>query len=95
MEKIITITAKTNKGKKALEQHWNESKKMDFKARAMFKILGYSQKIISPLPVTIELKTNNNQVANPKFLLLMLDVIEDSLKQNGAEGEKDYTIIIK
>jgi ABC-type proline/glycine betaine transport system substrate-binding protein len=95
LEKIILIQAKTNKGKKALEQHNKETAKIGIQQKLIFKAAGYSQKIINTNPVILELTIRNNQIQKPLFLQLMIETIGEALKENGAEKDKDYRIEVK
>ena len=95
MEKKIKIQAITNKGKKALEQHIEETKKLGFKQKLIFKAAGYSQAVICHNPVIIQLTINNKHAEKDKFMDLIIDEITTALEENGAIKEKDYKVTIQ
>lgn len=85
----ITIIPKNKKGKKALEIHKDEIKKMSFKDRLIMKASGIKHDLTKDGFVVIEL--TNKYSCNPAYVELVKTEIINSLLQNGAE-QKDYTI---
>lgn len=95
MEKIILIQAKTNKGKKALEQDYRESKQIGLQHKLLFKASGYKKQQIGFNPVVIKFTINNKIIEKPLFLQLIMDEIIEAYKLNGAQNIKDYFITEK
>lgn len=91
--KEIIITAKTQKGIKAIEQNQRESLKLKFKEKAMFKIMGYSQDYLSD-PKRAILRIKNPRYSTNDFLKIIIKEINDSLLKNGAKKKEDYTLEI-
>ena len=93
--KEIIINALSKKGNKALKQHHEETKKIKFKDRLMFKTAGYKQEIINTDPYSIKLILNNRFVNRAHFLGLSMDEIKNVLEQNGAKHILDYSMEVK
>lgn len=90
----ITITSKSDKGEKALQQHIRETKKLKIKERLIFKTAGYKQEIIKEDPTVIVLSCNNRLVKyNPMYIPMLICEIDRALKENGAIKDVDYTVI--
>lgn len=88
----IKITALTEEGTKALEQHIAETAKLSFKNRLIFKTAGYKQEVLSIDPYIVSLIINNRQANNPNFICLIEDQIVNALKENGATKDTDYKL---
>ena len=93
--KQATITTKTDKGEKALQIHIEESFKVAKTKKLMFKMLGFSQEVISqkPLVLKIELRKKVYQtlVQSKDFM----QTIESAMLENGAKKDIDYIIEVE
>lgn len=90
--KSVKIIAVNNKGKMALEHHVFESLKASKKNKLMFKMLGYSQEVISDNPYTLELSLRQKTF---QVLVKCEDIckkIEEALNENGAIRGRDYIL---
>ncbi len=91
----IKITAKTERGKEALEQHINDSRKMGFRKKAMMKVIGISQKITVTNPLTLEVCFTNkriSQVIHPEHFTAEIYKFMESF---GVEKDKDYCVEVE
>jgi len=93
--KTILITHKSKKGKKAMEQHLKETKKLSLREKMMFKVSGYKQKVEKYDPLTVALEINNTRFEQPMFIELIKEDIKKALKLNGAKHNTDYTLEVK
>jgi hypothetical protein len=93
--KRVTIIAKTQAGKEAIEKHIEESFKVGKIKKTMFKMMGFSQETITQNPLTLKIELSNKHyqaLIKPEHFILP---IIDALKENGAIKNKDYTIKVE
>lgn len=91
MMKEVIIKALNLRGKKALEQNIEESKKVKWLQKRKFKQMGYEQIVINTEPLTLTIKINNphfQQVLDKKTFMFQ---IINTLEKNGAE-EGDFEL---
>lgn len=90
---MIRITAKTEKGKEALSQHLEETKKLKPHQKAMQKMIGVVHTVTSQDPLIVQIDIRNKKlsaVVNPKHLI---QEIVDTMHNNGAT-EEDYEVMV-
>jgi len=87
----IRIIAVTDKGAKAIKQHYDESTKEKRSHRIMFKALGWKQTVISENPYTLELELTNRRLRAVVQDKHIISVIKETLKENGANDDDVYT----
>ena len=88
--RIINIISKTDKGNKAINQHYDESLKMKIREKLMFKASGYEQKIAEKLPLTLSLYIKNPRFEEPLYLEVIKDQIKKALESNNAKYLTDF-----
>jgi len=89
--KEIKITALNEKGKNALKQHYDESRKLRIIHKITFKQLGFRQKIESTDPFILFLEIKNKYFRNVLGPEKFKNQIIETMSKNGA-NPKDYKI---
>lgn len=74
-----------------MKQHYDETSKVSFKNRLIFKTAGYEQELSNKDPLTLCLKVKNRHGKNPTFVDLIRGEIEKAMNLNGA-GKSDYSL---
>jgi hypothetical protein len=99
----IIVTAKTQYGKNALDQHFKEVKELSIIKRKMFESKLCKTEIINTEPYTVKFDIFNKQTMAVISIdkRIKIRAIETSkieivkmMAQNGAIAQKDYTFII-
>lgn len=90
--KSLIITATTPQGTTALKEHIQESMKFARTTKAMMKLLQIKQQVIGENPYTLELHIGNKRMRSMLKPTHMINEIKPSLKEKGAEINRDYTI---
>lgn len=90
--KNFYIIALNETGTKALEQHIAESMKEPRRNKLMFKLMGYTQKVINLDPYTIEIEINNKRLAQFLEPRDFARKVVETMTKNGAKEEIDYII---
>jgi len=88
----VIINAVTEKGKDALKQHYEESKKL--RNQTKLKAIGIKQSLVSENPYTIMLQIINKRLQQLLEPETFVGQIEKALEENGATKD-DYTIGVK
>jgi hypothetical protein len=86
----ILIKALTELGKKALAQHYAESKKMGMKEKLAFKMIG-SQEFTNEDTITLNIK-QGRLTQNPFFIDSIQFEIKKALSENGAKYGIDFIL---
>jgi len=90
--KKIFITALTERGTTALKLHISDGRKLNKKARLMWKLLGWKQEIIKDYPLTLTVELTNKAFSKMVTTNDSIKKIHEALKQNGALYPVDYRI---
>lgn len=88
----IKITALTEKGKEAIKGHLEESAKLKWHERMMFKNLGYVQEVISKEPFIFVLELRKKIYQQLVRGSDMATQLANTLHENGATKDIDYTM---
>ena len=91
----LKIIAKTEEGKKAINQHISESHKQKLHVKIMFKQMGYHQELINTDPLTLEITLKNKRLGGMIKKEHFVREITEALKLNGAIMDIDYSIEAK
>lgn len=91
----IIITAKTEIGKKAIEQHIEDSKKAKAFVKAQWKFAGFDQMVTNENPKTLTVLLKNRKLLKDHFIMAIKGEIQDGLLQNGATWETDYSMDVE
>jgi len=87
--KIITMTPI---GRAALEGHLKESARMRWDQKQMFRLLGFSQNVISQDPFTVSLFLSNRRLSQQIQPDHFTGIIDAALESNGAKKDIDYKL---
>jgi len=88
---VIKITALTDKGKTALQQHIDETRKLKRTERAMQKILGIVHTVVNQDPLTVEIEIRNKRLVSVVKTKHLIQEIDETMENNGASTE-DYKV---
>lgn len=89
----INIISKSEKGRIALIEHHKDSLKMPPPKRAMMKIIGIKQELVSTEPYNIQISFGKNisNLMNPEHIILEVDKF---MKTQKVKRKIDYEVVI-
>lgn len=90
--KSVKITARTENGKIAIERALHEGIKQDRRSRFLFKMLGYTQEIISREPFIVMVSLTKKVYQQIIKAQDIANKIQEALTENDAKKDTDYLI---